>query len=310
MDLVDLRYFQNTARAGGFAAGARRSHISPPAMTKAIRRLEGDLGVALFVRSTRRVALTDAGRTVLARADEILRLADTLRHEVVESAGDVRGEIRIAAMEVFSIYLLPLALARLVRRHPEVTPLVYEMIPQKMETLLREGEIDVGFTVGVDVARESGAVSLGSSPGRVVCGRGHPLFGQGRGGRIRRSDLAVHPFVVPRFFGMEHLPVIDRFPDATSPRRVGATIELLQMGVQLVLAGSYLGYFPEISVRHHIEAGSLRVLRGLAPGPPFDLVVLLPPGTRGRPAVLALVEEMKGVVGRTLRGKGRARGSS
>ena len=298
MELVDLRYFDHVARAGSFAAGAKGSHVSPPAITKAIQRLEAELGTALFARTTRRVSLTEAGRLLQVRAREVLDRVDSVGREIEELGDLVRGELHVAAMEVFSIYLLPAALGRFVRAHPEVVPHVYEMITQLMEEGLRSGRLDVGFTVGYSGSRSVRGLSLGRSRGLVVCGRGHPLAAAGR---IRPSDLERHPFVVPRFYGLEHLPVIDRFPDDVHPRRVGATIELLQMGIQLVVGGDWLGYFPEITIRHHLRDGSLIALRGLRAGPPFDLLALYPAGPRPRRGAPLLVEEVRRVVARNLR---------
>jgi DNA-binding transcriptional LysR family regulator len=293
VELTHLRYFFNVATTGSFAAGARLSHVTPPAMSKAIRKLEDELGAPLFERTTRKVALTGDGEVLLDRCRQVLASVDGIPRELGEARGAVSGELRIAAMEVFSLELLPAAIARLVRAHPGVLPLIYEMTPDAMERHLADGSIDIAFTIGAGGAAGVTYETLGASRGVVVCGRGHPLY---RGGRVTRGDLDRHPFVVPRFFQRPHLPSLDQFPEALAPRRVGATIELLQMGVALAISGAYLGCFPEISVRRSLRDGSLRALRGLPRGAPFELRVLSRAGVRLRPAATALVAEVRSVM--------------
>jgi len=110
---------------------------------------------------------------------------------------------------------------------------------------------------------------------------------------MRAGDLATYPSVVPRFLGLEQLAPIDQFPDAEWPRRVGATIELLQMGVALAETGAVLGYFPEISVRAQLASGRLLALRGLPARAPFVLRALWPGGAPMRPAVRALLDAVR-----------------
>jgi DNA-binding transcriptional LysR family regulator len=290
VELTHLRYFFHVATTRSFAAGARLSCVTPPAMSKAIRKLEEELGVPLFERTTRKVKLTADGEVLLDRCRQILARVDAIPHELGEARGAVAGELRIGAMEVFSLELLPAALGHVVREHPRLVPLTYEMTPDMMERHVVDGSIDVGFTIGGSAAPGVSYETLGTSRGVVVCGRGHPLHSRGR---VDRADLDRHPFVVPRFFARPHLPSLDQFPEDIAPRRVGATIELLQMGVALAISGVYLGYFPEISVRRSLRDGSLRALRGLPRGVPFQLRVLSRAGARPRPAAAVLIAAVR-----------------
>ena len=290
MEISHLRYFFHVAETGSFARGADRVHVSAPAMTKAIQRLEAETGARLFERTTRRVILTEEGKAVLRRAREILSQVDEIARDLDALKSTVSGELRIAAVEVFSVRVLPRAISALVAEFPKVVPLVYEMHPDSMKRHLAEGLLDVGFTIGGASGNEVHSELLGTSPGRIVCGRSHPLYEKKR---IGRTDLARHGFVIPRFFQRESLPSLDQFPDAKYPRQVGATIELMQMMVELALAGSYLGYFPELTIAHHLATRDLRVLTGLAGLPTFDLRALTRRGVAPKRGVVLLMDEIK-----------------
>src|ERR1019366_6805831 len=153
MELSHLRYFVHVASSKSFAVGAKRAHVSAPAMSKAVRRLEEELGAPLFERTTRHVALTDAGTRLLLRCREILSQVDAIPGDILGGAGVIGGDLRVAAMEVFSIHLLPTAIAALVRKHPSVIPLVYEMTPDGMERHVEDGSLDLGLTIGGGGAR-------------------------------------------------------------------------------------------------------------------------------------------------------------
>jgi DNA-binding transcriptional LysR family regulator len=290
MELTDLRHFQNVARAGSFGRGAKASHVTAPAVSKSVRKLEEELGVRLFARTTRRVALTPEGRSLLERCTRVFAELDDLSATLAGRQGVIEGELRIGAMEVLSIALLPRALGVLMKAHPRLFPSCHELAPLAIAQAVREGRLDVGLTIGG--GSEPGLTSheLGRSPGVLVCGRAHPLHGCRR---VRARDLAVHASVVPRFLGLEHLPPIDQFPDTEWPRRVGASIELLQMGIALVETGAALGYFPEISVRASLATGALFALGGLPPRAPFVLRALTPVGAPSRHAVSALLDALR-----------------
>jgi DNA-binding transcriptional LysR family regulator len=291
MELTDLRYFANVALARSFSAGAKQSHVSPPAVSKTIAKLESELGTALFVRTTRRVVLTEAGEILLRRSRRIFDELDGLRQELDETSTAVRGDLRVGAMEVFSIRLLPAAIAHLTSEHPGIVPATHEVMPQLMERLLVEGRLDVGFTIGASGShKDIDYQTIGISPGVLVCGKSHPLY---KKARVVREDLHRFPSVVPRMLDFEHLPVLDQFPEERFPRSVGATIELLQMGVQLAIDGAYLGFFPEICVRDHLEQNRLRALRGIRFGVSFQLQALTRAGAPAKRATRLLIDVVK-----------------
>lgn len=285
LDLSDLRYFWCAAQAGSFVAGARLAHVSAPAMTKAIQRLEEELGRTLFDRTTRKVELTADGHIAFAHCQSIFSAVEGLHRAVEEGEVHPSGPVQIASMEVFSLEWLPDAICQLVSEYPAVRPHCYESLPSRMNQLLLDGQIDVGFTIGARPTRGVELHFLGSSLGVLACGAGHPLF---EVGQVEPESLLDFPFVVPRFLGAEHVPSLDQFPEQEFPRRIGATVELMWTGIEMVRGGRFLGFFPEISVRRQLGEGSLRRLEGIEL-PSFELHAITRKG-EAKPAVRWLIE--------------------
>lgn len=288
MQLFDVRYVVACVEGGSLLAGARASHVTPAAMTKAVQRLEDALGVRLLTRGARGASLTTDGERLLPALRALVEQADRVQREARGEDAPIHGDVRVLAMEVFSPRVLPRAIARLVKAHPAVLPRTYESIPERMVELVSSGRADVAFTTGRVESRAVNVERLGTTPGVLVCGKRHPLA---KRGRIRREDVARFASVVPRFWGAEHLASLDQFPDDAWPRKVGATIELLRMGVALAVEGAFLGYFPEIAIRDELASRALVALPS-PPARPFELLALTP-RAGARPAAAALVDEVR-----------------
>jgi DNA-binding transcriptional LysR family regulator len=120
VELRQLVYFDAVVRHGGFTRAAEQLRVAQPAVSAQIRRLESELGVTLLERTTRKVRLTRAGELVLARARRALGELDGAGADLARLAGELRGQVRIGAIQATGPFNLAAALAAFHRRHPEV----------------------------------------------------------------------------------------------------------------------------------------------------------------------------------------------
>jgi len=145
LKLKDLRYLVAVADTRHFGQAAARCHVSQPTLSAQLKKLEDYLGVQLVERHPRRIALTEAGAEVVARArriiqasDEIVALADTRRDPLA-------GRLRVALLPTIGPYLLPIAAPRLRRKLPRLELLLYEYQTAPMLEHLQAGDIDLGI---------------------------------------------------------------------------------------------------------------------------------------------------------------------
>ncbi|MDG9718404.1 LysR family transcriptional regulator [Streptomyces sp. DH24] len=195
MDLRQLRYFVAVAEDRHFGRAADRLHMAQPALSQAIRRLEADLGVELLHRTTRRVELTDAGRSYLARARAILADVDDAAHEArLVAAGSV-GHLSIGCVGSATYSLLPPLSRHLAAELPGVDfSFRGEMLAPDQAEALRSGAIDVAL-----LRPTAADPSLTVAPLRrdrlvVAVPADHRLAGrrQVRIADLRQADLIVH----------------------------------------------------------------------------------------------------------------------
>ena len=145
MELRQLRYFVMLAETGNFHRAAERLHMSQPPLTVAIRKLEEELGAALFVRSARGVSLTAAGQASLEMAHATLAQADRFREAAREGAAGERGRLRVGFIGSATFELLPRIIREYRRRYPGVELVLEEATSVEIARKLAAAELDVGL---------------------------------------------------------------------------------------------------------------------------------------------------------------------
>ncbi|WP_067461183.1 LysR substrate-binding domain-containing protein [Actinomadura macra] len=144
MELRRLRYFVAVADEGHFGRAADRLHMAQPPLSLQIKKLEGEVGVTLLDRSTRRVALTPAGERFLARARTILTAVDEAREEAVRVAAGEVGRVSIGFIGTATYAVLPALARRLRAEIPDVElDLKGEMLTPDQVDALHEGRLDL-----------------------------------------------------------------------------------------------------------------------------------------------------------------------
>lgn len=275
MDLDDLRLFRAVAGSPSLWEAAAGLGLTPSALSKAVRRLEGSLHTTLFDRANGAMRLNAAGALLLERAGELLRLADQTRSEFAGAAHRVRCRVAGPAVLLWR-YGAELA-AALSARDPAGSLTLRSLYEREAVAALARGEADFALataevTDGPEAAtlpRGAGVLALPPLPLVLAAGPGHPLAASPP---PDAGALAGQPFACPSrspFCGLERGAGSDGWPDAQAPRAIRYRVDDLQVLVGLVRAGAALAHLPAFAVR---EAG----LVALDPGPGTPRAVELP----------------------------------
>jgi DNA-binding transcriptional LysR family regulator len=145
IDLKQLRYFLAVAEEKSFSRAAERLHISQPPLSQQIQKLENELGVRLFARTTRSFELTAAGKALMTEAaDQLARMRVTIETVRQIDRGEV-GRLRVGIVGSAMWGPVPHLLEQFQTRFPRVSWTLHEMGPNDQYEALRAHQIDVGF---------------------------------------------------------------------------------------------------------------------------------------------------------------------
>jgi len=193
MTLTDLRYLVALAETLHFGRAAAHAHVSQPTLSVAIRKLEEELGVALFERSANEVRLTDIGAEVVAQARRVLMEAAQVR-EIADAGKDpLAAPLKLGVIYTIGPYLLPRLVPILHKRAPRMSLAISENYTARLTESLRAGALDaIVIALPFD---EPGIVTapLYDEPFRVLLPRGHEWS---RAKKIEAHQLAEQPMLL------------------------------------------------------------------------------------------------------------------
>lgn len=177
-DLTTVQLFIAIAELGGVTHGAARLHLAPAAASRRILELETQLGVALFERRPHGMALTDAGRAMLAHARGINHTVLRMQDDAASYLGGEQGVVRVAAPKSAVIQFLPFDIERCAQACPGVRIDLQEMNSQQVQQALRRGVVDIGIYEASLGAIDLPTLAYRSDRLVVVTARGHALAGR------------------------------------------------------------------------------------------------------------------------------------
>ncbi len=185
MELRHLRYFVAVAEEQNVTRAAGRLHVSQPPLSRQIRDLEEELGVALFVRSAKSVRLTEAGKVFLHEARAALRRVDEAVQAAKAVADGRRGEIHVGYSPSLAVEILPTTLRLFQEAHPGVRVQLHDLATQEMLRGLRDGALHVAFLLQLS-ANVMADFAFDELRRYAVCLAVHPAH---RLARVRRVGL-------------------------------------------------------------------------------------------------------------------------
>ena len=279
--------FAESARHGSFATAARELGLSASAVAKSVARLEEDLGLRLFHRTTRRVTLTSEGQDLYVRCRRVIDEIDAMRDEAESARGEPSGTLRLDAPTTLGRLLVVPILAQLVRRYPRLaleasfSDRQVDVIEEGLDAVIRIGHLPDSSLVAWPIGHQS----------LVVCAS--PAYLAVKGTPATPTELSAHACLAYRLPSTGRArPWQFRAGDRNEERMSESAI-VMNDGEALVAAateGMGLVQAPHYMVAGELRAGKVvEVLERFRPTPlPISLVY--PSHRRVPPRVRALIE--------------------
>jgi DNA-binding transcriptional LysR family regulator len=253
IDLNRVAALIDVVEARSFTAAAKARGVPKSSLSRAVTRLEQELGVVLLQRTTRKLALTEEGRSYVARAREALALLSEAREAILESDHEPRGSVRLSSVPDPNGRLLAGPLLRFLEKYPRIQ-LEVSLSPRFVDL------VEEGFDLAVRASGKLNDSSLvvrrvGGTPQRMVAA---PSYLQRRGLPKRLQDIAQHDCILFRAArGTQRWTLTSKAGPESVEVRGPLNIDDFPFVLQMCLAGAGIALVPRMLSEEHVVAGAL-----------------------------------------------------
>jgi len=285
--LTGLIAFARAASMGSYTAAARSLEVSPSAISKSVQRLEQQLGLSLFTRTTRSLTLTAEGRDLYERALRLLQAAEEIEQAVLVAKSEPMGTLKVAAPLPLGIHVLAPALSKMKLHYPKLT--IDLRLGDQFIDLIEEG-IDVAIRVG-DLA-DTRLISRQLAPHRL-CAFASPDYLAERGVPLHPDDLAQHDCVNFRF---QSSGQVLRWPFRIGNRVMEITPACWAIAdssdalAEMLVANGGIGISPTYVAARYVARGELVPILGQYSVERSTITALWPQNRRSNPNVRAFLD--------------------
>lgn len=175
VDLQQLKYVVALGQELNFQRASHRVHVTQPTLSQQLKKLEDEMGIPLFERTSHQVSFTEAGEKFFKCCTDVLSRLEEGLDEIRDDRGTLQGILKVAAIPTISPYLMPQVLKEVRKKAPDLTIELYEMITPNLIEALKQGKIDLGIiSLPID---ESSIVAkrIGKEKFVLACAKEHPL---------------------------------------------------------------------------------------------------------------------------------------
>lgn len=253
MDLSQLEVFLTVAREGRFSRAAEKLYRTQSAVSQTIRKLEEELGEALFDRSSREGVLTDAGRTLQGYAEKLLNLRNDAREALAELRELQKGKLVIAANEFTALYLLRV-LAEFRRLHPMIKITVLRSLGSRIPDDLLRHAVEMGVLSYDPEEMRLRSIVVYLDELTFVVPPTHPLALEKQ---VSIRQLGTEVFVAHIVSSPYREKVIEVFRRHKTSLHMDVELPTLQAITRFVAMGNGVALLPQIAVESELARREL-----------------------------------------------------
>ncbi|HYE30830.1 MAG TPA: LysR family transcriptional regulator [Methylomirabilota bacterium] len=291
MELRHLRYFIAVAEEQNVTRAAARLNVSQPPLSRQIRDLEHELGVALFERSPKSLNLTAAGRAFLPEVRSALQRVEEAVQKARAVAAGKQGELHVGYAPSLAVDLLPRALRAFQKEFPHVSVQLHDLSSQQMLRRLRDGKLDLALMVKMSVMPMAG-LAFEEVERHAVCVAMAPTHSLAKKRLVSVADLGSERLIC---FALAEYPeyhawIADLFANLNQSPRIAEEHEGVTSLIAAVESGRGVALMSE---RLKCMAGPRLKLIPLKPAPPPLVIGIARKERQESPIISAFISATK-----------------
>lgn len=254
MDFGELQMFLAVAREGSFSRAAEKLYRTQPAVSLSVRKLEESIGQSLFVRGSRPIRLTDAGKLLQEYAERLINLRDEVKKGLSELEGLRRGELSLGVNES-SIHALIPALARFRKAHPGVQVRVHRVYSRDIPHEVLNYRLDLGAVSFIPREPQLHATEILRDELALVVPPNHALA---RRQKVSIADLGKEIFVAHIVESPFRRRVIELFARNETPLNMEVEMPTIESIKRFVQMGMGVAIVPRMCIEWEVARGLLK----------------------------------------------------
>ena len=288
MTLQQLEYIVAVYRTRHFAKAAEQCGVTQPTLSAMIQKLEAELDIRIFERSSQQVTPTPIGKMVVEQAWKVIQRANKLKDIVAEEKKAATGSFRIGILPTIAPYLLPRFFTELQAQNPQLNLVVIEMKTADMKRALDRGDIDAGILVNLEGLEDYNTITLFYEQFLAYVAENDKLF---EAKSIKATDLS-NEFLWLLDEGHCFRDQLVKFCHLKSARKSQASYSLgsIETFMRMVENGKGVTFIPELASTQ-LNAEQRRLVRPFALPIPTREVILATSKAFVRHSILDIVAE-------------------
>ena len=259
MDLQQLKVFRSAAKLGGFTRASEQLGLSQSTVSQHIKQLEDELGCSLFLRSGKKIYISEAGKLLYTYADRIFTELKNAEMSVRELSAMKRGTIRLGVGATTLTYQLPKVLGEYKRRYPDIELIVTTSTTELLLQQVSSQTVDLAIVMQISENPSNLLITpLESEELVLILSAEHPMA---RKNTLDPGDLENLPFILYERHSVMQKLIESFFVQMKISPKVTMELENIEAIKSLVSAGLGASIVPVCSVSQSLQASMLRVMR-------------------------------------------------
>lgn len=257
MDFQQVNTFYHVARRLNFTRAAADLNLSQPAVSRQIEALENTLGLPLFHRSHRSIALTEAGMILFRQCEQILSLVEQTKASIEALKNLESGSLAVGLSTTVGNYVLPHTILEFTQKYPGIQTSIEIDCTQKILHSVEEGSTDIAVIAGPVISNALYMEPFLKDEIVLAISRDHPLA---RKGKITFDSLLAYTFLIRREGSHSRQTIQNHFQQIGWKPELVMELDTTEAMKQAIMAGTGIAFMSKYAVRFETDYGLIHTI--------------------------------------------------
>ncbi len=294
MTLSEFRYIVAVAKELHFGRAAEKCFVSQPTLSVAVKKIEEELGVALFERHQHEISITPIGEAIIKQAELILNETNNLKEIAKQNKDELKGDLKLGVIYTVGPYLLPKLIPVVTKQAPEISLIIEENYTKNLMSRLKAGDLDIVILSNPYTETGISTELLYKEPFQVALPNSHPLT---KKKKLKADDLLSDTMLLLKAGNCFREQIVELCPSCVNPlekdKKIQKTLESSSIETirQMVAAGVGITILPALSIETQTGLKGMLEYRPFSKPVPYREIIIAYRKSFPRHKAIELIKE-------------------